>query len=195
VHSFWESGNDDKCPFCNSDHGRGKTDEENIQELMKRVEANDAGAMTALGSFYYHGKLGLLQDEEKAMQLWTQAAELGSSDAHYNLGDEYRQRGDSKKEKFHNEAAAITGDEGARYNLGCTEHHSGNKERAVKHWMIAASTGDHQAMQNLLIQFKDGALSRELINSTLTAYNSACAEMRSEARDAYIQWHIDRAGE
>jgi hypothetical protein len=39
----------------------GKTDEENIQELMKRVEANDAGAMTALGTYYFHGQLGLLQ--------------------------------------------------------------------------------------------------------------------------------------
>ena len=27
---------------------------------------------------------------------------------------------------------------------------------------------------------------RESIDSTLTAYNNSCAEMRSEARDAYI---------
>jgi hypothetical protein len=40
VDSFAKSGNDDKCPFCNSD--RDKTDEERIEELMKRVEANDA---------------------------------------------------------------------------------------------------------------------------------------------------------
>ena len=38
-------------------------------------------------------------------------------------------------------------------------------------------------------------ISRDAIDSSLTAYNTSCAEMRSEARDAYIQWHIDRADE
>jgi hypothetical protein len=47
AHSFRESGNY-KCPFCNSNRG-GKTDEENVEEIMKRVEANDAVAMGMLG--------------------------------------------------------------------------------------------------------------------------------------------------
>ena len=34
-------------------------------------------------------------------------------------------------------------------------------------------------------------VSRESINSTLAAYNNSCVEMRSEARDAYIQVEID----
>jgi hypothetical protein len=42
-----------KCPFCNSDNSN-KTAEETIQEMMKRVEVNDAGAMTALGRYYKH---------------------------------------------------------------------------------------------------------------------------------------------
>jgi hypothetical protein len=50
-------------------------------------------------------------------------------------------------------------------------------------------------MDNLLDEFEDGLVSRDAIDSVLTAYNNACAEMRSEARDAYIQWHIDRADE
>jgi hypothetical protein len=61
VHSFRESGNDDKCPFCNYD-GLFKTDEENIEDMRKRVEVNDAGAITALADCYYNGKLGLLRD-------------------------------------------------------------------------------------------------------------------------------------
>jgi len=59
-------------------------------------------------------------------------------------------------------------------------------ERAAKHLRIAASTGDYNAMHHLRKSFEFGYISRESINSTLIAYNSYCAEMRSEARDAYI---------
>ena len=34
------------CPFCNSD--RDKTEEEHVEDLMKRAEINDAGAMNVL---------------------------------------------------------------------------------------------------------------------------------------------------
>jgi hypothetical protein len=85
VDSFCKSGNDAKCPYCNSD-GSGKTDEEAVGEIMKRVEANDAGAISALADCYCHGQLGLLQDRTKAIELWKQAAKLGSSEAHFALG-------------------------------------------------------------------------------------------------------------
>jgi hypothetical protein len=61
-------------------------------------------------------------------------------------------------------------------------------ERAVKHWKIAASAGYHKAMHNLLIALRKGHISRESIDSTLAAYNSSCAEMRSEARNASIRF-------
>jgi TPR repeat protein len=48
-------------------------------------EANDAGAIYILGSYYAHGQLGLQQDLAKALELWTEAANFGSSHAHYNL--------------------------------------------------------------------------------------------------------------
>jgi TPR repeat protein len=165
----------------------GKTDEENIQELFNRVEVNDAGAMTALGCYYSNGHLGLSQDGKKAIELWKQAAELGSSKAHFQLGTFNDEGGDLKKAKFHYEAAAMAGHEGARYNLGCMEAESGNMGRAVKHWMIAASAGCFHAMDNLLIALEDREVSRESIDSILTAYNKSCAEMRSEARDAFIR--------
>jgi TPR repeat protein len=115
---------------------------ENIQELMNRVEVNDAGAMTALGCYYSHGHLGLSQDGEKAIKLWKQAAELGSSKAHFQLGSFYDKGGDLKKAKIHYEAAAMAGHEVARYNLGLMEIKSDNMERAVKHFIIAASAGN-----------------------------------------------------
>jgi TPR repeat protein len=194
VYSFHKSGNNDKCPFCNADHV-GKTDEERINELMKRVEANDASAILNLGNFYHKGIRGVQQDYARAMELWTQAAELGSSKAHFFLGKHYYKGGDLKKAKFHYETAAMAGHEGARFNRGLKEFESGNKEQAVKHWIIAASAGNCTAMHTLLVVFGQCVLSRESIDSTLTAYNNSCAEMRSEARDAHIHIHVDNIGE
>jgi TPR repeat protein len=165
-----------------------KTDEERIKELMKRVEVNDAGAMYVLGNFYCHGKRGLMQDKERTMELYTWAADLGYSKAHYVLGVNFHGRGDLKKAKFHFEAAAMAGHEGARYNLGLMELKSGNMERAVKHLTIAASAGSYMAMNKMLIAFNHGLVSRESIDSIMISYNNSCTEMRSEARDAFIQY-------
>ena len=55
--------------------------------MMKRVEANDAGSVYQLANDYYHGDLGLLQDRAKGVELWKQAAKLGSSHAHYHSGE------------------------------------------------------------------------------------------------------------
>jgi len=57
VHSFILSGNNDKCPFCNSD--RNKADEDKVADMMKRVEANDAVSICLLASHYYRGVGGL----------------------------------------------------------------------------------------------------------------------------------------
>jgi TPR repeat protein len=173
----------------------GKTDEENVEEIMRRVEANDVESMYVLGIHYQAGYGGLQQNEERAMELWIQAAKLGSSKAHLNLGNVYGEGGDLKKAKIHYEAAAIAGHEGARYNLGCNETQSGNMERALKHWTIAATAGHQKAMNALLLAFNQSIVSRDEIDPILTSYNNSCAEMRSEARDAFIQWHTDHAAE
>jgi TPR repeat protein len=66
-----------------------KTDGERVEEMMKRVEANDAGKIYALDNYYYHGQMGLQQDRARAMKLWKQAGILGSSKAHFALGVYY----------------------------------------------------------------------------------------------------------
>ena len=190
MHSFRESGKNGKCPFCNSDRG-GKTDRELVAEMLKRVAANDAGAIYMLAGYYYQGRLGLQQDRTKAMELYVRAAKLGFSKAHSNFGTIYYEGGDMKKAKFHHEAAAMAGNEVARYNLGCMEVQSGNMERAIKHWTIAASAGHYSAMGNLLIALEDRDVSRESIDSILAAYNNSCAEVRSEARDAYLRAFLE----
>lgn len=89
-----------KCPFCNNE-GKNNTHEEQFEEMMKRVEANDAGAMCALGCYYSQGLNGLQQDPARAMELFAKAAELGSSHAHYQVGVLFDQGGNLKKAKFH----------------------------------------------------------------------------------------------
>jgi len=184
VHSFYKSGNIDKCPFCNAEvnisTGR------KVEEMMKRVAANDPTSIFMLGNYYLDGIGGLHQDAEKAKEHWTQAAKFGSNKAHFALGRFYEEGGDITKAKFHYEVAAMTGHDSARYNLGVMDGHSGNIERALKHLRIAASAGHYKAMHNLRKSFEGGFVSRESIEATLTAYNNSCAEMRSEARDDCI---------
>ena len=153
---------------------------------MKRVEANDPASIFILGDHYYQGLNGFQRDQTKAIEHYVRAADLGFSKAHNRLGRIYHEGGNMKKAKFHWEAAAMAGHEGARFNLGMMEYNSGNMERAVKHWGIAASAGCYDAMHELRTCFEKGYVSRESIDSTLTEYNSSCAEMRSEARDAAI---------
>jgi TPR repeat protein len=116
VHSFRKSGKIGKCPFCNSDRVT-KTDEDKVEEPMKWVEANDAESMCLLAGIYHQGINGVQQDHTKAMELYTSAADLGSSRAHSHLADIYHEGGDLKKAKFHVKAAAMLGNETARHIL------------------------------------------------------------------------------
>jgi tetratricopeptide (TPR) repeat protein len=182
VDSFHKSGNARNCPFCKaktviSDHKR-------VEQMKKRVEANDTGTMVVLANQYLNGQLGLQQDWAKTVELLTRASELGSGRANFCLGGIYEGRGDLKKAKFHLEAAAMAGHELARFNIGLMEYNLGSPERAVKHWKIAASAGEYAAMHNLKGYT---GFSRDEIDPILTAYNNSCAEMRSEARDAYMR--------
>jgi hypothetical protein len=145
LYSFCKSGNIGKCPFCNADQA-DKTDEEDVEELMKRVDVNDAGAICMLATHYHLGRAGFQQDHAKAIELYARAADLGSSRAHNNLAGVYHQMGDLKTAKFHVEVASMAGHEVARFNIGTFEAESGNMEQAAKHWTIAASAGDYRAM-------------------------------------------------
>ena len=139
VNSCRESGNDDKCPFCNSD--RCITSDEAVEEIRSRAAANDPTSMILLGHHYFHGKGGVQRDQAKAIKLYAKAVDLGHGKAHFHLADVYHKGGESKKARFHYGAAAMAGHDNARINLGILEAKSGNIERAIKHWTIAASSG------------------------------------------------------
>ena len=132
VYSFRMSGNMGICPFCNSDRD-GKTGEDVLEDIMKRVEANDPPSIAILAKYYYHGIVGVQQDQAKAMELYARATELGLIKANCLLADIYHKGGDLKKARFHVEAAAMAGHEVSRNNLGILEAEYGTIDRAIKH--------------------------------------------------------------
>ena len=54
----------------------------------------------------------------------------------------------------------------------------GKSQKAVKHGTIAESAGHYTSMNELITDFKFGRIRGESIDSTLTAYNNSCAQMR-----------------
>jgi TPR repeat protein len=170
-----------KCAFCNA---KLDTDEDSRRELlMNRVEANDANAITHLGCAYADGSFfDLRQDYKKSFELWTRAAELGSSKAHNELFLAYSEglgvEKDTKKAIHHYELAAMAGHEEARFSLGFIEYESGNMERAMKHWVISASAGDGESMPLIKRGFKTRHVKRDVYELTLKAYNDSCDAMR-----------------
>ena len=148
------------CPFCRAPVLPSGSDEEWIDRITKRVDANDARAMLQLGSYYQRGEKGLPQDYGKAMELLLRAGELGCAAANGYVGDvhfygEGVER-DIKKAQHYWELAVIGGDVDARHNLGCIEAHAGNMNRAVKHWMMSAGAGLDHSLKKIREGFLKG---------------------------------------
>ena len=75
-----------KCPFCRTPLADF---EEIIKRTKKRMDAGDADSIFHMGCFYGHGINGLLQDKDKALQLWHRAAEFGHADAYHGIALAY----------------------------------------------------------------------------------------------------------
>ena len=108
----------DRCPFCRTSVPYDDASE--LAMIQKRVDKGDALAIYVLGHMYNHGGLGLAKDVPRAIELWTEAAELGSNKAHYELGRMYY-TGDGVEEDKprgirHFQQAAMKGDVLSRYN-------------------------------------------------------------------------------
>ena len=168
------------CPFCR--HIVPNTPEA-TNLIMNRVAANDPVAMTQMG--FVHFEKG---DYDGAFKNFTNAAELGNVDAHYNLSIMYMKgqgvEKDEKKEIYHLEEAAIAGHPMARHYLGCHEGRNGRIDRAVKHWIIAANLGWDGSIQRLEGCYKDGHVSKEDFAAALRAHHAAIAATKSPQREA-----------
>ncbi|EJK70238.1 hypothetical protein THAOC_08418, partial [Thalassiosira oceanica] len=130
---------------------------DSLAMVETRVAKKDPEAINFLGEQYFHGMLGLQKDMYKAVKLWTEAAELGSIEALYNLGNVYYhgqgvQEDKVKGTEFH-EKAAMQGLVMSRHNLGYNEVQKDNYDRAVKHFLISAKLGDEDSVDNIKEMF------------------------------------------
>ena len=184
IHAVDKMDPDAKCPFC-----RVPTisEKEIIEMIKKRVEMGDAKAIYSLGCYYNGGKYGFPQDRAKALEHWHRAAELGHTEAYYNIGNAYYKGNgverDMKKAKHYYELAAMGGDADARYNLGRIEEEAGNMSRAVKHHLIAAGCGDNESLKKIREFFVNGHATKDDYAKALRSYQGYINEIKSDQRD------------
>ena len=129
------------CAFCRTPFPKNEADV--LAMLQARVEKKDPEAMYYLGNHYNHvhgGSLGLKKDTQKAIELWAEAAELGSVEAQHNLGFTYYHgdgvQEDKAKGIYFYEKAAMNGYVLSRHKLGWIEGQKRNYERSVRHFLI-----------------------------------------------------------
>jgi tetratricopeptide (TPR) repeat protein len=177
------SNGGDRCPFCREPALDRDDEEEHDKRVMERVKANDPNALLEMGRRRYDEG-----DADKAFEYYTKAAELGDSIAHNFLGVIYCEGEDVEEDKekgiHHYEKAAIGGHPTARHNLGMIEEDNGNIERAVKHFVIAANLGYKKSMKALWKNYSAGNITKEELDATLRAHQSAIDETKSQQRDA-----------
>ncbi|EJK51927.1 hypothetical protein THAOC_28857 [Thalassiosira oceanica] len=140
-----------------------------------------------LGDKYGHGRLGLQKDMQRAVELWTEAAELGSIKALHNLGNAYEtgkgaQKDTAKAVEFYAKAA-MQGHVVARHNLGCYEGKKGNYDHAVRHFLISAKMGLKESVEKIKTMFIDGEATKDQYAEALKGYQDAVEETKSHDRD------------
>jgi len=181
CYADYLSNGGDRCPYCREPAVDGE--EENDKRVMKRVKVNDPNALKFMGG--RHCSDG---DYDKAFEYYKKAAELGDSIAHHFLGVMYYEGKDVEEDKekgiHHYERAAIGGHPVARHNLGCIEGKNDNFERAMKHFIIAANLGYEKSMKELWTFYSDGDITKEKLDATLRAHQSAIDATKSQQRDA-----------
>ncbi|EJK70277.1 hypothetical protein THAOC_08375 [Thalassiosira oceanica] len=180
-----QRGMNDRCPFCRTPFPAD--DASTLAMIQKRVSKGDSEAIAYLGDKYYNGSLGLAKDVPRAIELWTEAAELGSLDAHYSLGDSYYY-GDGIEEDeprgiHHWQQAAMRGDAVSRHKLGAVEHYNGDYELAVQHFMISAKVGYDLSLNAIKEMFKEGHATKEQYAEALLGYRDAVEETKSPQRE------------
>ncbi|EJK70323.1 hypothetical protein THAOC_08321 [Thalassiosira oceanica] len=175
----------ERCPFCRTP--RPADDASTLAMVQKRVSKGDAEAINHLGQRYYQGGLGLAKDVPRAIELWTEAAELGSLDAHHSLGFMYYTGDgvDANKPRgvHHWQQAAMKGHVLSRHRLGVAEFENGNCELAVQHFMISAKMGLEKSLNNIKQMFMRGQATKAQYAEALRGYGDAAEEIKSHQRE------------
>ena len=178
-------GMNDSCPFCRTP--LPPDDSSTLAMIQKRVEKGDVAAIKALGDQYVDGRLGLAKDVPRAIELYTEAAELGSLDAHLKLGITYCTGNGVEEDEprgiHHWQQAAMRGHVECRHNLGIVEFKNKNYELAVQHWMISAKMGYEDSLNNIKEMFKEGNATKAQYAEALLGYRDVVEEMKSPQRE------------
>ncbi|EJK45196.1 hypothetical protein THAOC_36201 [Thalassiosira oceanica] len=175
----------DRCLFCRTHVP--DNDASMLAMIQKRVDKDDEEAMHLLGTQYYLGKLGLTKDVPRTLELWMEAAELGSIVAHYQLGimhytgDGVEQ--DKPRGTHHLQQAAMRGHVGSRHGLGAVEFDNGNYELAAQHYMISVKMGCEKSLNEIKEMFKKGHAAKAQYAEALLGYRDAVEDMKSPKRE------------
>ena len=173
------------CAFCRTPIPANDADR--LAMVMLRVEKKDPAAIRHLGQIYFFGELGMQKDMRKAVELYTEATELGSIEALFNLGNAYELGegvGKDKAKAVHLLAkAAMQGHVESRHKLGFLEADEGNYDRAVRHFLISAKMGLNESVENIKRIFMGGQATKEQYAQALKGYQNAVEEMKSHDRD------------
>jgi len=179
------------CAFCRAPWHASNN--EFIERMKKREEADDAQAIFNRGCYYRDGQYGVSQDYTKALKLWYRAAELGSAKAYNDIGYAYSNgKGvevDKKKAKHYYEIGAMGGNASARYNLGNDELRAGNMNRALKHYMIGVECGHHSSLEEIKKLYAYGFATKKDYAKALQAYQEYLGEIKSAHRDKAAAFH------
>ena len=177
------------CPFCRTP--RPDNDVDTLAMLQTRASKKDPAGIHFLGEQYYRGGMGLQKNVRKAVELWTEAAELGSLEALYNLGIVYYNgegvQEDKAKGAQFREKAAMRGHVQCRHDLGCDEGEKGNFGRAVRHFLISAKMGHTDSLETIKKFCMAGLATKEQYAEALKGYQDAVEEMKSHDRDEAIR--------
>ena len=173
------------CEFCRTPFTKDSASA--LVMIQKRVDKGDAEAMHVLGNQYYYGLQGLVKDVRLAIELWKEAAELGSLDANYEVGRVYY-HGDGVDENkprgiHHWQQAAMKGHAHSRHNLGIDEFNNKNYELAVLHWMISAKMGYEKSLNAIKKRFMKGHATKAQYAEALRGYGDAVEVMKSPKRE------------
>ena len=176
---------EEKCPFCRTPPPNSI--EEYKERLQKRVEVGDAEAIFTVGNYYRNGDDGFPQDDDKALELFVRAGDLGCTKAYCSVGYAYNfGHGvviDKKKANHYFKLAAIGGNINARHNLGVVAEGAGNTDRALKHYMIAAEGGEPDSLKQIQNLYTNGHARKDDYSKALRAYQAYLAKIKSTQRD------------
>ena len=191
-HAAMKRGLGRSCPFCRAPPPENHA--QSLETIRKRVDAKDTAAIYHLGCQYYSGELGLKKNVPRGIELWSKAAELGSTMALFKLGMlNYQGWGvaqDKAKGIHCCELAAMQGHTESRHLLGMDEYINENYDRALRHYLIAAKMGHEESLDAIKEIFAEGRATKAQYAEALKGYQDAMEEMNSSDREeaAKLRW-------